>query len=247
MGDGDGGRPSVGEVDPTAGPVGPEQDRAVTLTLPRLTRRHLGVLAGVLALAVAFSAFLILRARADSEPVVLASPAAASPVAPPGAPASPTGSTSPTPAAELVVHVLGAVNEPGVVRLPVGSRVVDAIEAAGGLTKAARPGQLNLAQVLTDGQQVVVSDEADKSQVRDGGSGGGGAPSGGSAGPGELLDLNSATAAQLEELPGVGPVTAQKIIAWRTEHGKFSRIEELQEVSGIGPKSYAEIAPHVRV
>ncbi|RCK68062.1 hypothetical protein DT076_17840 [Desertihabitans brevis] len=228
----------------------PEDDRAVRVTIPRLTRRHLAVLATVLALAVAFSAFLLLRARADPVPVVTATPV--TPEAQQGGPPPAGPSPSPTPVPTLVVHVLGAVREPGVVELPAGSRVADAIEAAGGLEDDADPGELNLAQPLQDGQQVHVSEQGEDSEVRGPGSdggGGGGAVGGGSGGggTGQLLDLNSATAAQLEELPGVGPVTAEKILAWREEHGRFSRVEELQEVSGIGPKSYAEIAPHVRV
>ncbi|WP_157973988.1 helix-hairpin-helix domain-containing protein [Desertihabitans aurantiacus] len=229
----------------------PEDDRAVRVTIPRLTRRHLAVLATVLALAVAFSAFLLLRARADPVPVVTATPV--TPEAQQGGPAPVAPSPSPTPVPTLVVHVLGAVREPGVVELPAGSRVTDAIKAAGGLEDDADPGELNLAQPLQDGQQVHVSEQGEDSEVRgpgavgEDGGGGGAAGGSGAGGTGQLLDLNSATAAQLEELPGVGPVTAQKILAWREEHGRFSRVEELQEVSGIGPKSYAEIAPHVRV
>ncbi|SDE63467.1 helix-hairpin-helix domain-containing protein [Auraticoccus monumenti] len=242
-------------VPPAPALPGARTDRSITLQVPQLSRRHLVVLAAVLALAVAFSAFLLLRARADSQPVVLATETTAAP-APPSesAPAA-----SPTSVPEVVVHVLGAVAEPGVVSLPQGARVGEAIERAGGLTDDARPGELNLAQVLVDGQQVVVSDDDQPSEVRTdggaaGGAAGGGSGGGGGSGSGPVaggggaqLDLNNATAAQLEGLPGVGPVTAQKILDWRTEHGRFSRVEELQEVSGIGPKSYAEIAPHVRV
>ncbi len=147
------------------------------------------------------------------------------------------------------MHVLGAVRRPGLVRLPGGARVQDALRAAGGQRDGARLGDLNLAQPLVDGQQVVIGRGDGRSEVR----GGTGPPSTGSGPPAVAgvpdgsVDLNVATAAQLETLPGVGPVTAAKIIAWRDEHGRFSRIEELQEVSGIGPKTYAEIAPHCRV
>jgi competence protein ComEA len=79
------------------------------------------------------------------------------------------------------------------------------------------------------------------------GGGGGGATTPGGVVSGGPIDLNSASASQLDTLPGVGPVTAERIIAWRTEHRRFSRVEELQEVAGIGPKTYAQIAPHVRV
>jgi competence protein ComEA len=134
--------------------------------------------------------------------------------------------------------------------------VQDAVDAAGGLRHEADPAELNLAQLLVDGQQVVIGTERKPTgEVR----GNGGAPEAGAAGSGgagtsagppgsgAALDLNRATAAELEDLPGVGPVTAAKIASWREQHGRFSRVEELQEVDGIGPKTYAEIAPHVRV
>lgn len=220
----------------------PAEDRSVRVRLPLLTRQHLTVLIAVLVVAVLGSAVALLSARADPVPVQVAPrPSAEVRVTP-----TPTPSVAP-----VVVHVIGEVDRPGVVELTAGARVADAIEAAGGLTEKADPGLLNLAQVVSDGQQIVVSRTGGQSRVESGGggSGGGGSGGGGSGGGtgGALLDLNSATAEQLEELPGVGPVTAAKILAWRQEHGRFSRIEELQEVAGIGPKSYAEIAPHVRV
>jgi competence protein ComEA len=151
-------------------------------------------------------------------------------------------SVTPTPARPVVVHVLGAVRDPGVVELPEGARVADALEAAGGLTRNARPGELNLAALVADGSQIVVGSKSDPGgEVREGN--GGAEGNSGSA----TLSLNTATLAQLDTLPGVGPVTAQKILDWRSEHGRFSRVEELQEVDGIGPKSYAEISGHVRV
>jgi competence protein ComEA len=162
---------------------------------------------------------------------------------PPDSPPAASASTSER-ASRLLVHVLGAVRRPGLVRLPEHSRVQDAIDAAGGLTRRSDPGELNLAQPLADGQQLVIGTTSDPAgEVRDGresGAGSGGSASG-------ALDLNHASQPQLEELPGVGPVTAQAILAWRQQNGRFSRIEELQEVDGIGPKTYAQIAPHVRV
>lgn len=222
----------------------------------RFDRAHLGVVAVVLLLGVLGAGWSLLRARpvalAAAEPTaVVVTEAAPSPVATASPPASaPPATASAQPTAGLVVHVLGAVRQPGLVRLAPPARVQDAVDAAGGFTPGADPGELNLAQLLTDGQQVVIGtrDEPD-GEVR--GSGGAGAGPGGSgsggSGSGSVLDLNSADVTQLEELPGVGPVTAAKIMAWRDEHGRFSRVEELQEVDGIGPKTYAEIAPHVRV
>lgn len=208
----------------------------------RFTRRHVGVVVALAVLALLGAGWALLRAQ----PVAVAGPGELV-VTPPSAAvsASPSTSTPAPPVPPIVVHVLGAVRKPGVVTLPDRSRVQDAIKAAGGLLRSADPGELNLAQLLSDGQQVVIGSDRDPAgEVRDGG--GAGTTAGGPA-AGAMLDLNRATAAQLEELPGVGPVTAGRVVAWRSEHQRFSRVEELQEVDGIGPKTYAQIAPHVRV
>lgn len=175
-----------------------------------------------------------------------------------------TASPGTTNAAPMIkVHVLGAVKRPGVVELPAGSRVQDALDRAGGTKKSAHLGDLNLAQPLADGQQVFIARHGGRSEVRDpetvpaGGSGtvppGSASPPGASGSgaspgsPGQLVNLNTATADELDQLPGVGPVTAQKIIDWRTQHGRFNSVEELQEVDGIGPKTYADLASMVTV
>jgi competence protein ComEA len=137
----------------------------------------------------------------------------------------------------VLVHVAGQVRKPGVVRLPAGSRVVDAVRAAGGLRRGGQLGGTNLARVLTDGERIEVG-----GAQADAGSGGvGGA---GGTGP---LDLNTATAEQLDALPGIGPVTAAKILAWRSTHRRFSVVDELAEVPGIGPKTLEDLRPLVRV
>lgn len=157
----------------------------------------------------------------------------------------------------VVVHVTGAVHDPAVVTLPAGTRVVDAVAAAGGLTEEADDSSLNLARQLTDGEQLWVGrpgEEPPAGLVPPVVAGGDGAPgTGGGAGPeegggpGVPVDLNRATRADLEALPGVGPVTAGKILAWRDEHGGFSVVEELLEVSGIGERTLEQLQPYVTV
>lgn len=197
-------------------------------------REHLVAVAIIVLAGVGWAALSMAQAR--TLPVAVAAP---TPVESPPAP-------TPTPTPRVVqVHVLGAVAEPGIVRLPEGARVHEAIEAAGGLTRQARPGELNLAAPVADGAQIVIGTARDPGGRVQGSAGGAaGSPGGDAAG---TLDLNAATAEQLDTLPGVGPVTAASIIAWRTRHGRFSRVEELQEVDGIGPKTYAQLAPLVRV
>ena len=162
----------------------------------------------------------------------------------------------------LMVHVIGQVREPGVVELPVGSRVIDAVHAAGGITEQADPTSLNLARPVQDGEQVWVGapGEEPPAGLRAGapGAGSGGALSGGAPGGpagdqtgtgggqgGFLVDLNLASQGALEELPGIGPVTAGNILAWREQHGRFTAVEELMEVSGIGEKTFEQLRPHV--
>jgi competence protein ComEA len=121
--------------------------------------------------------------------------------------------------------------------------VQDAVIACGGFRADADPALLNLAALLSDGSQVVVGTLGAPAGEVNAGSGGG---SGG--GEGQLrVNLNTANSAELEALPGVGPVTAGKILAWRSEHGRFSNITELQEVSGIGVKTFAQLEPYIYV
>jgi competence protein ComEA len=153
------------------------------------------------------------------------------------APLEPVSDTS-KPAAQpvLVVHVVGAVRRPGLFRLREGSRVADAVARAGGATGKAYLAGLNLAAPLVDGIQVVVPTTA-TAGPGPGGSSAGGLPSEpGTAGAlGPKLSLATATAEELDELPGVGPVTAQTIIDYRTEHGPFRSVDDLDAVPGIGP------------
>jgi competence protein ComEA len=136
-------------------------------------------------------------------------------------------------ARRLVVDVVGAVRRPGLVRLPEGSRVADAIAHAGGLNRGAERAGVNFAAPVSDGQQVLVPARGAAVAA----SGGAGAGSS-SAGP---VSLSSATAEQLDALPGVGPVTAEKIVAYRQQHGAFRSVDELDAISGIGPSRIEDL------
>ena len=141
----------------------------------------------------------------------------------------------------IFVHVAGAVKRPGLYELPEGSRVNDAVIAAGGAASGADLDALNLAAKVKDGDKVLVPAK--------GAGGGAQAPpgAGASAAAGGLIDLNTATIDQLETLPGVGPSTAQKIMDYRTDHGGFRSVDDLLNVPGIGPRKLDQIKPHVTV
>jgi competence protein ComEA len=152
----------------------------------------------------------------------------AAPLPPPPA-AGPEAGVTGLPSSRVVVDVVGAVRRPGLYRLAQGSRIADAITRAGGATGKAELAQVNLAAPLADGEQVVVP--------RRGGAGvaaGAGPVSPGA--PAAPVQLSTATLEQLDSLPGVGPVTAQKILDYRQKHGAFQSVDELDAVSGIGPK-----------
>ncbi len=150
-------------------------------------------------------------------------------------------------AGEIVVAVTGSVRQPGVVTLPAGARVADAIAAAGGIVDGTDYTGLNLAAKLADGDSVVVGGNGQG--LTSGGGGGtatGGATDATSGTPG-LVDLNGADRTALETLPGVGPVMAGNIMAWRDTNGGFDSVAQLQEITGIGPARFATLAPLVRV
>lgn len=124
----------------------------------------------------------------------------------------------------VVVHVVGAVRQPGVIELPAGARVIDAVDAAGGLQSGARAG-VNLARVLVDGEQIVIGQRQQATTTADG-----------------RISINAASAKELEELPGVGPVLAERIVAYRDANGAFANLRELLQVPGIGDAKFAELA-----
>ncbi|MFI2782818.1 helix-hairpin-helix domain-containing protein [Streptomyces sp. ALB3] len=163
----------------------------------------------------------------------------------PGGPA-PVPATGPrtgaSPHGQIVVDVSGKVRRPGIQHLPAGSRVADALRAAGGVRAGADTTGLNRARVLTDGEQVAVGVPAAPPPV--GGTGAGGATAG-QTGPAATVSLGTATVEQLETLPGVGPVLAQHIVDYRTEHGGYRSVDELREVNGIGDRRFADLRPLV--
>lgn len=162
-----------------------------------------------------------------------------------GATSVTAGGSSTVPVA-VVVHVAGAVNRPGVVTLPSGSRVVDAVDAAGGGLPDADLDRLNLAALLADGERILVARVGDPPTT--GNAGGGVTPQGGvTAVPAGPIDLNAATQADLEELPGIGPTLAAAIITERTRRGGYTDVAQLQQVPGIGEGRYAQIRDLVTV
>jgi competence protein ComEA len=159
----------------------------------------------------------------------------------PAAPAAVSSLEVEEPAREVVVHVAGAVARPGLYRLPDGSRVDDAIDLAGGPAPEAALELVNLAAPVADGQQVVVPLKGA------GGSSGAASPGTASEGgaPAAKVSLNSATLDELDELPGVGPVTAQQILDYREANGAFRSVDELDAVPGIGPATMEQLRPLV--
>ena len=143
----------------------------------------------------------------------------------------------------VVVDVAGKVRRPGIATLPLGARVVDALHAAGGAKRGVRLRSLNLARLLSDGEQILVGVRSPPGVAAPAASAPTSSASTGSAIP--MVDLNTADQAQLEELPGIGPVTAASILAFRAERGGFTAVDELLEVSGIGDVTLAKIAPYV--
>jgi competence protein ComEA len=216
--------------------------------------------AAVLAAAVTLVWVFAARPRADAVNATAVNPtavnangsgagpgAASTGSGPSGASAAGLGGSSSAPsAATVVVDVAGKVRHPGVYRLPAGSRVNDALHAAGGPLPGVQLSSVNLAAKLADGQQIAVGLPGTASA--------GGAPPGvaggstGSAGtPAKPVNLNTASLEQLDALPGVGPVLAQHILDWRAAHGQFGSVDQLKDVSGIGPAKFAALHDLVSV
>ncbi|WP_051326209.1 helix-hairpin-helix domain-containing protein [Glycomyces tenuis] len=189
-----------------------------------LSHANRWVLAAVAFVVAAVGLFVTILAWPESEPTATAA-------------AEPAASAAAAPET-IVVSVAGAVNEPGIVELEEGSRVADAIEAAGGLSDGADLGFLNLARVVADGDLVAVPDASAET-------GEAGAAPGGGAAAGGLVNINVADEETLASLTGIGPVLAERIIAYREENGSFQSVDELSEVQGVGPKLLEQIREQV--
>ena len=176
----------------------------------------------LLTLTVGLGGFYFLNSRPQSEPAVLQE--------------IPTAATESV-TTSLIINVAGKVKNPGVYQLPPGSRVVDALEAAGQQLKGVDISDINLARVLVDGEQILIGSNRTVS---------------GKVAPKKIsvdnpLDINRATIAQLDTLPGIGPVTAQRIIDYRTKVGRINAVDELKKISGLGGAKFEEIKALLRV
>ena len=210
---------------------------------PARSRLSIGVGAAVVLVLIALVATVLVSAfapRGDSRLIVPTDDPAAgvSTIAPGGETSAATGVGESSP---ILVHVLGAVAHPGLYELSEGARVIDAVAAAGGYTEAADQAQLNLARVVSDGEQLYapsIGEAPPPAASTEGGP---------AAETGALVDLNTADAAGLETLPRIGPETARKIIEYREASGPFTAVEQLLEVPGIGQKTLDGLRELVRV
>lgn len=208
----------------------------VVVRAPRRLRLGLGaaVVVGLVAVSVTVGVGLLSRSATEESVVVTPGPSA---------------SESTISAGSVYVHVLGEVARPGLYVLDDGARVAEVLAAAGGTLPTADLTAVNLARPLADGEQIVVP--AIGAELGGAGASGGGAGAagsgGGSGGAGGLIDLNTADAATLDQLPRIGPALAQRIIDWRTANGRFTSVDDLLGVSGIGEKMLAGIRDLVRV
>jgi len=215
----------------------------------QLSRRqiyaYVAVAAVVAAVGVRYVVLPKAAGPAGGEPLVLA---AASPP-----PASPAAAASPSAAADVVVYVCGAVKSPGVVRVPAGARVADALALAGGPEARAELDGVNLAAKVVDGQQIVVPERgatvagSSTGAASASASGSASAAGGSATAPGAPVNINTASLEELDTLDGVGPATAQKIIDYRLTSGPFKVVDDIKNVSGIGDAKFAAMKDSITV
>ena len=206
-------------------------DPSEVIVVPRSTRWKVGLGAAVVLVLVGLGiAVLVSAVGSHGSTQSVSEPA---PARTPGA----TGPSDGAPGGTIYVHILGAVTKPGLFLLKDGDRAVDAIAAAGGFTDTADQSQLNLARVLVDGEQISVPNVGEVPPAVPGAAGT----------VGGKINLNSADKATLETLPKVGPEMAKRIIDWRTTNGRFTAIEDLMSVSGVGAKTFEQLKDLVTV
>jgi competence protein ComEA len=211
-------------------------------------RRGAAALGVLLIAAVAATGWWLAASRPHEVPI---SGPAPTPATISSSPVSATpGSTAPSPSVSamptgqpIIVDVAGKVRHPGIYQLKSGARVYDALRAAGGPRPGVSTVSLNLAELIHDGEQILVGAPSNGSGGV--GSGASAAESGSASGAATIVDLNTATLEQLETLPGVGPVLGQHILDWRDAHGQFASADQLREVSGIGDVRFAQLRPLV--
>lgn len=230
-------------MEPPPGDPGPPAELARSARAPS-ARARLGVGAAIVLFLVALITAVLVSAfgAAGTDETIPLGGAGPSSAAPPGASDPPDVAE-----AQLYVHVWGAVADAGLYRVAAGSRVVDVIAAAGGFADDADPAGVNLARALSDGEQLHVprlGEVPPPAAVAPGGSPGGAAGIPGSL---PLVDLNTATQAELETLPRIGPALAQRILDWREANGGFGSVEDLRSVTGIGAKTFDGLKDRVTV
>jgi competence protein ComEA len=244
---------------PAASPAGARGPRAWLPAVVRGARiepgrRGAAVLAVVAVAAAVIAGLFVWGARPRAEPVAalpvvsVSEGQSARPAPPSGAaaPAAVAPAAAATPAV-VVVSVVGRVARPGLVSLTEGARVADVLAAAGGPQPGIDVSQLNLARRVGDGEQIAVGIPAAPDALPAAAAAPAGGGSAGGAAPAGPLDLNRAGVDQLDTLPGVGPVTAQRIVEWRTRNGRFARVEQLREIDGIGERRFEQLRTLVRV
>lgn len=209
---------------------------AVQLRVTPAHRATLGIGVAAVLAALAMTIWLL---TGRPHAAAVAGPAVGTPVASGSAAGASPSPVRPAAVSTVVIDVVGKVRSPGVYRLPAGSRVQDAVQAAGGMLPGVADTAVNLAARLSDGEQVAIGVAGAQPQGGDAAS-----AAGATTGP---VDLNTATEQQLESLPGVGPVLARQVLAWRAAHGGFASVTQLNDVPGVGASKFAELKPLVTV
>ena len=197
----------------------------------------MGVGAAIVLLVAAAVVAVLVSATAQGGTSFTLPTSTATPLGPPASTSGATGG--------LLVHVTGAVREPGLVSLSAGARVVDAVAAAGGLTDDADAAGVNLARPVADGEQLVVPRVGEVPVAA--GTGAGAGSAGGGAAAGAVVNLNTATQGELETLPRIGPALAQRILDWRQANGRFAQPADLLKVTGIAQKLFDGLKDRVVV